>query len=82
MPAPRPEAPQKIVLPVHDVDCPKCGQRVYTAISLEDVIPADAPTTPKVSSDARGYYLRCPHCRARIQMNRVDTPGGTGFRVA
>jgi hypothetical protein len=31
------------VLPVHDVDCPKCKQRVYTAISLEDVIPADGP---------------------------------------
>lgn len=70
------------VLPVHDVDCPRCGQRVYTAISLEDVIPADAPTVPKVSSDARGHYLRCPHCRARIDMKRVDTPGGTGFRPA
>ena len=72
----------QIVLPVHDVDCPKCGQRVYTAISLEDVIPADAPTVPKVSSDARGYYLRCPHCSERIGMKRVDTQGGTGFRLA
>lgn len=70
------------MLPIHDVDCPKCGQRVYTAISLEDVIPADAPTVPKVFHDARGDYLGCPHCGARIDMQRVDTPGGTGFRVA
>ena len=70
------------MLPVHDVDCPKCGQRVYTAISLEDVIPADAPTVPRVESDARGDYLRCPSCRTRIAMKRVETPGGSGFRVA
>ena len=70
------------MLPVHDVDCPKCGRRAYTAISLEDVIPAEAPTAPKVMSDARGYHLLCPHCRARIEMKRVETPGGVGFRVA
>ena len=70
------------MLPVHDVDCPRCGQRLYTAISLEDVVPADAPTAPKVVSDARGYYLRCPHCQARIEMKRIEGPGGIGFRVA
>lgn len=32
------------MLPTHDVDCPNCGKFVYTALSLEDVIPADAPT--------------------------------------
>jgi hypothetical protein len=55
---------------------------VYTAISLEDVVPADAPTAPKVVSDAHGYYLRCPHCQARIEMKRIEGPGGIGFRVA
>jgi hypothetical protein len=55
---------------------------VYTAISLEDVVPADAPTAPKVASDACGYYLRCPHCQARIEMKRIESPGGIGFRVA
>ncbi|MGQ0652344.1 MAG: hypothetical protein ACT4P4_08780 [Betaproteobacteria bacterium] len=70
------------MLPTHDVDCPKCGKFVYTALSLEDVIAADAPTSPTIHSDARGDYLPCPHCGARIPMKRITTTRGVGFRVA
>jgi DNA-directed RNA polymerase subunit RPC12/RpoP len=70
------------MLPTHDVDCPKCGKRLYTALSLEDVVAADAPTGPKVQSDADGDYLPCPHCAARIPMKRVTIRGRLGFRVA
>lgn len=70
------------MLPTHDVDCPKCGKFVYTALSLEDVLAADAPTAPKVQTDAMGPYLRCPHCAARISMKRISTSAGVGFRVA
>ena len=70
------------MLPTHDVDCPLCGKFLYTALSLEDVMPADAPTSPKVEADARGDYLRCQHCGARVAMKRVITGGGVGFRVA
>ena len=70
------------MLPTHDVDCPICGKRLYTAISLEDVIPADAPTMPKVQTDKRGDFLTCPHCDARVPMKRVMTKGGAGFRPA
>lgn len=70
------------MLPTHDVDCPDCGRFVYTALSLEDVLAADAPTSPQVRADARGDYLRCPHCGARIPMQRIDTDAGVGFRVA
>jgi DNA-directed RNA polymerase subunit RPC12/RpoP len=70
------------MLPTHDVNCPKCGKFIYTALSLEDVLAADAPTSPRVQTDARGDYLRCPHCEARIPMKRITTSGGVGFRVA
>jgi DNA-directed RNA polymerase subunit RPC12/RpoP len=70
------------LLPTHDVDCPSCGQRVYTALSLEDVIPAEAPTAPRVLHDAQGDYLVCPSCKTRIAMQRVSTKGGVGFRVS
>jgi DNA-directed RNA polymerase subunit RPC12/RpoP len=70
------------MLPTHDVDCPKCGKFVYTALSLEDVLAAQAPASPKVQTDARGDFLCCPHCGARIAMQRVTTAGGTGFRMA
>lgn len=70
------------MLPTHDVDCPRCGRFLYTALSLEDVIAADNPTSPKVMTDARGEYLPCPHCQARIPVKRVTTSAGAGFRVA
>jgi len=70
------------MLPTHDVDCPACGKFLYTALSLEDVLAAEAPTSPKVESDARGDYLRCKHCGARVIMKRITTDAGVGFRVA
>lgn len=70
------------MLPTHDVDCPACGKFLYTALSLEDVLAADAPTAPKVRTDARGDYLHCQHCGARIAMKRISTNAGVGFRVA
>jgi DNA-directed RNA polymerase subunit RPC12/RpoP len=70
------------MLPAPNVDCPKCGKFVYTALSLEDVLAADAPTTPKIETDAHGPYLRCPHCGVRIPMKRITTRAGAGYRVA
>ena len=70
------------MLPTHDVDCPKCGRFLYTALSLEDVLAADSLMSPAVESDARGDYLRCPHCKERIAMKRITTDAGVGFRVA
>jgi phage FluMu protein Com len=70
------------MLPTHDVDCPNCGKFLYTALSLEDVLAADAQTSPKVLADAHGEYLRCPHCSARVAMTRVTTEAGAGFRIA
>lgn len=70
------------MLPTHDVDCPKCGKFLYSALSLEDVLAADAPGSPAVLSDDAGDYLRCPHCAARLAMKRITTPRGVGFRLA
>jgi len=70
------------MLPTHDVDCPKCGGFLYTALSLEDFFPADAPTSPKVMTDGDGDYMPCPHCGERVAMKRVATDAGAGFRIA
>lgn len=70
------------MLPTHDVACPACGAFLYTALSLEDVMAADSPTSPEIESDARGDYLRCRSCGARVAMKRVTTAKGVGFRVA
>jgi DNA-directed RNA polymerase subunit RPC12/RpoP len=70
------------MLPTHDVHCPECGNFVYTALSLDDVLPADAPTVPKVLHDERGDYLPCPHCRARIAMKQIRIAGKPSYRPA
>jgi DNA-directed RNA polymerase subunit RPC12/RpoP len=70
------------MLPTHDVDCPYCGKFLYSALSLENVVDADAPTSPKVETDVGGNYLRCPHCRARVAMTFVEVRGRPGFRLA
>ena len=70
------------MLPTHDVDCPACGKFLYIAFSLEDVVAADAPTSPKVQSDAGGDFLRCQHCGARVPMKRIVVSARVGFRVA
>jgi hypothetical protein len=70
------------MLPTHDVDCPFCGKFLYTALSLENVVDADAPTSPKVESDPRGNYLSCASCKARVPMKMVEIRGRRGFRLA
>ena len=69
------------MLPTHEVHCPKCGRFVFTALSLEDVVPADAPTAPKILHDGQGDYLPCPSCGTRIAMQRISTKGGSAFRA-
>jgi DNA-directed RNA polymerase subunit RPC12/RpoP len=46
------------------------------------VLDADAPTAPRVEQDDQGSFLRCPHCRARVAMQPVETAGRRGFRLA
>jgi DNA-directed RNA polymerase subunit RPC12/RpoP len=70
------------MLPTHDVDCPQCGKFLYTALSLQDVLAEDSPSSPRVLTDGRGDYLLCPHCRARVPMKRITTSAGAGFRIA
>jgi hypothetical protein len=70
------------MLPTHDVHCPSCDKFLYSALSLEDVLDADAPTAPRVERDDQGSFLRCAHCRARVAMQPVETAGRRGFRLA
>jgi hypothetical protein len=68
------------MLPTHDVDCPECGKFVYTSLSLDDVLPAEGATLPKVLHDERGDYLLCPHCRARTAMKRIRIANKDSFK--
>jgi DNA-directed RNA polymerase subunit RPC12/RpoP len=70
------------MLPTHDVDCRYCGEFVFTSLSVDDELPAEGPTFPKVRSDKEGDYLLCPHCGHRMAMRRITTDKGVVFRTA
>ena len=70
------------MLPTHDVDCPRCGRFLYSALSLEDVVDPDAPTAPKIEADDGGHFVRCPHCQARVAMQAVTASGHRGYRLS
>ena len=68
------------MLPTHDVPCPRCGQPLYSATSLEDAVIVATPESPKVENDDRGYYLRSPSCRSRVPMERLERDGPAAWR--
>jgi DNA-directed RNA polymerase subunit RPC12/RpoP len=70
------------MLPTHDVHCPSCDKFLYSALSLEDVVQADAPAAPRIETDEQGNFLRCPHCRARVAMTALESAGRRVFRPA
>lgn len=70
------------MLPTHDVPCPHCGAALYSATSLDDGVNPDTPESPNVQTDERGFFLECPHCRKRVQMERFTAEGRDAFRLA
>jgi len=70
------------MLPTHDVPCPACQRALYTAVSLEDGVDAGAVGSPKVEHDARGDYMTCPGCNARVPMARMRIGNAEAWRPA
>jgi len=68
------------MLPTHDVPCPRCGKPLYSATSLEDAVNAATPEAPKIEHAADGDYLRCPSCRSRVPMERLERDGRSAWR--
>jgi hypothetical protein len=70
------------MLPTHDVPCPACAAPLYSAVSLEDGVDAGAVESPKVEHDARGDYMTCPGCKARVPMARMRIGNAEAWRPA
>ena len=70
------------MLPTHDVPCPHCGKALYSAVSLDDGFNPLTPESPKVEAEGSGFYMRCPHCAKRVQMERLTAEGREAFRLA
>jgi DNA-directed RNA polymerase subunit RPC12/RpoP len=70
------------MLPTHDVPCPHCGKALFSSTSLDDAVNAAVPESPRVESDERGYFVRCPFCSNRIAMERVRAEKGAAYRLS
>ena len=70
------------MLPTHDVPCPGCGKTLFSAISLEDGVNADTPESPRVQEDPGGLHMNCPHCNARVQMERITRGNAVAYQIA
>lgn len=70
------------MLPTHDVPCPSCGGFLYTSTSLDDGVNTRTPESPRVEADGQGFFMCCPHCRARVQMERYTAEGREAYRLA
>ena len=70
------------MLPTHDVPCPRCGEPLFSSTSLDDGVNAEAAESPRIENDAGGYFIRCPHCRKRVGMERVSVKEAVAYRVS
>jgi endogenous inhibitor of DNA gyrase (YacG/DUF329 family) len=70
------------MLPTHDVPCPACGEPLFSSTSLDDGINAEAAESPRIETDARGYFIQCPNCRKRVPMERVAVKDAVAYRVS
>jgi transcription elongation factor Elf1 len=70
------------MLPTHDVPCPRCGAALFSSTSLDDAVNAATPESPRVETDERGYFVRCPFCSERVPMERIRAEKGDAYRVS
>jgi DNA-directed RNA polymerase subunit RPC12/RpoP len=65
------------------IKCPCCAHALYRVISEAPGVVGFSGDSPKVQSDEKGHFMKCPHCQKRIVFVTVSAiPGGAGFALA
>lgn len=70
------------MLPTHEVRCPHCGQPLYSSLSLDDAALIGTPESPPVHCEDGRFFLECPGCGARVEMERYSAQGREAYRLA
>ena len=68
---------------IREVKCPFCGHTLYRMGAVAPGVGAKTLDSPHVECDAKGDFMKCPHCSRRVAMERITTGAGLpGIRVA
>lgn len=70
------------MLPTHEVRCPHCGEALYSSLSLDDAALIGTPETPPVQCIDGHFFLQCPGCGVRVQMERFSARGREAYRLS
>ena len=65
------------------VKCPSCSRALYRVVAVSPRMKALSGDSPRMESDLKGYFMKCPHCLKRIGfMKKVAAElGGFGFEL-
>jgi hypothetical protein len=65
-------------------ECPCCDGELYRRVLLDERgVWALASESPEIQSDAKGHFMKCPHCSKRVVLIQAQVPGsGAGWALA
>jgi transcription elongation factor Elf1 len=61
------------------IPCPRCNGELLHAAALAPGVLAKRSGDPDLEHDEKGYFVRCPHCTARLDVD-VTSVEGSGAR--
>jgi DNA-directed RNA polymerase subunit RPC12/RpoP len=66
---------------IQKIPCPHCGDVLYQLGLLDDHgVWGKLPNAPSLENDKGGYFMSCPYCSRRVDMEVTSSPIGAGFR--
>ncbi len=62
---------------------PSCGRPLVHVVEGAPGVLGRTADGPELQHDAKGHFMKCPHCSQRVAFEQVMQPTGLpGFRVA
>lgn len=62
------------------VPCPHCGDTLYQVGMLDyRGVGGKLADSPSLDTDEIGYFMFCPRCSRRVDMEVTSSPTGAGF---
>ena len=61
------------------VKCPYCAKALYRVVAVSSRMKALSGDSPRMESDLKGYFMKCPHCLTRVAFMKKDEAEGEGF---
>ena len=59
--------------------CPYCAKALYRVVAVSPRMKALSGDSPRLESDLKGYFMKCPHCLTRVAFMKKDEADAEGF---